>query len=79
MDFNIFEITGLGNQEIKHSNTLAWLFGDNEHELKYQILERFLKFTLKSRLDLRSINKALKSRLNLMDFALAASVPNLQI
>ena len=21
MDFNIFEITGLGNQEIKHSNT----------------------------------------------------------
>ena len=48
MDFNIFEITGLGNQEIKHSNTLAWLFGDNEHELKYQILERFLKFTLKN-------------------------------
>lgn len=42
MDFNIFEITGLGNQEIKHSNTLAWLFGDNEHGLKYQILERFL-------------------------------------
>ncbi len=48
MDFNIFEITGLGNQEIKHSNTLAWLFGDNEHGLKYQILERFLKFTLKN-------------------------------
>ena len=48
MDFNIFEITGLSNQEIKHSNTLAWLFGDNEHGLKYQILERFLKFTLKS-------------------------------
>ena len=48
MDFNIFEITGLGNQEIKHSNTLVWLFGDNEHELKYQILERFLKFTLKN-------------------------------
>lgn len=48
MDFNIFEITGLSNQEIKHSNTLAWLFGDNEHGLKYQILERFLKFTLKN-------------------------------
>lgn len=48
MDFNIFEITGLGNQEIKHSNTLAWLFGDNEHGLKYQILERFLKFTLEN-------------------------------
>ena len=48
MDFNIFEIRGLGNQEIKHSNTLAWLFGDNEHGLKYQILERFLKFTLKN-------------------------------
>ena len=48
MDLNIFEITGLGNQEIKHSNTLAWLFGDNEHGLKYQILERFLKFTLEN-------------------------------
>lgn len=48
MDFNIFEITGLGSQEIKHSNTLAWLFGDNEHGLKYQILERFLKFTLEN-------------------------------
>ena len=48
MDFNIFEITGLGNQEIKHSNTLAWLFGDNEHGLKYQILEGFLKFTLEN-------------------------------
>ena len=48
MDFNIFEITGLGNQEIKHSNTLAWLFGDNKHGLKYQILEGFLKFTLEN-------------------------------
>ncbi|WP_299026200.1 PD-(D/E)XK nuclease family protein [uncultured Campylobacter sp.] len=48
MDFNIFEIAGLGNQEIKHSNTLAWLFGDNEHGLKYQILEGFLKFTLEN-------------------------------
>ena len=48
MDFNIFEITGLGNQEIKHSNTLAWLFGDNEHGLRYQILEGFLKFTLEN-------------------------------
>ena len=48
MDFNIFEIAGLSNQEIKHSNTLAWLFGDNEHGLKYQILERFLKFTLEN-------------------------------
>ena len=48
MDFNIFEITGLGNQEIEHSNTLAWLFGDNEHGLKYQILEGFLKFTLEN-------------------------------
>jgi hypothetical protein len=48
MDLNIFEITGLGNQEIKHSNTLAWLFGDNEHGLKYQILEEFLKFILEN-------------------------------
>ena len=43
MDFNILEITGMGNQEIKHSNILAWLFDDSEHNLEYLILENFLK------------------------------------
>jgi len=43
MNFNILEITGMGNQEIKHSNILSWLFGDNEHKLEYQILDNFLK------------------------------------
>jgi len=42
MDFNILEITGMGTQEIKHSNLLSWIFGDNEHELKYMIFEKFL-------------------------------------
>ena len=47
MDFNILEITGMGTQEIKHSNILAWLFGDNEHGLGYRLLNDFLKEVMK--------------------------------
>ncbi|WP_320036037.1 PD-(D/E)XK nuclease family protein [Halarcobacter sp.] len=43
MDFNILEITGMGTQEVKHSNILGWLFDDSEHNLEYLILEDFLK------------------------------------
>lgn len=43
MDFNILEITGMGMQEIKHSNILSWLFGDNEHGVNHLVLEKFLK------------------------------------
>lgn len=43
MDFNILEITGMGTQEIKHSNILSWLFDDKEHNLEYQVLNGFLK------------------------------------
>ena len=48
LDFNILEITGMGSQEIKHSNILAWLLGDNEHGLGYSIFENFLKKILLS-------------------------------
>jgi len=43
MDFNILEITGMGNQEIKHSNILGWLFDNSEHNLDHIILDDFLK------------------------------------
>ena len=43
MNFNILEITGMGSQEIKHSNILAWMFSNSEHNLEYKILEGFLK------------------------------------
>lgn len=43
MEYNILEITGIGTQEIRHSNILAWLFGDNEHNLEYRVLDGFLK------------------------------------
>ena len=43
MNFNILEITGMGSQEIKHSNILAWMFSNSEHNLEYKILEDFLK------------------------------------
>jgi len=60
MDFNILEITGMGNQEIKHSNILGWLFDDSEHNLEYQILDSFLKEVIKL-----TPNKALQSYLYL--------------
>lgn len=43
LDFNVLEITGMGTQEIRHSNILSWMFGDNEHQLSYKVLEGFLK------------------------------------
>jgi len=43
MNFNILEITGMGSQEIKHSNILGWFFDDSEHNLEHQILDNFLK------------------------------------
>lgn len=43
LDLNILDITGMGTQEIKHSSILAWLLGDNEHKLGYQVFTEFLK------------------------------------
>lgn len=43
MNFNVLEITGMGTQEIRHSNLLSWMFGDNEHSLGYKIFDGFLK------------------------------------
>lgn len=43
LDFNILEITGMGSQEIKHSNILEWILGDNQHNLKYKVLVELLK------------------------------------
>ena len=43
LNLNILEITGMETQEIKHSNLLSWLFGDNEHGLGYIIFIEFLK------------------------------------
>jgi hypothetical protein len=42
LPINVLEISGMGNQEIKHSNVLAWMFGDNQHQLDDQILSKFL-------------------------------------
>jgi len=43
LDFNILEITGMGTQEIKHSNILEWILGDNQHNLKDKVLIELLK------------------------------------
>jgi hypothetical protein len=51
MDFNILEITGMGEYEIRHSNILAWAFGANEHNLEYEILGSFLKKVIENSLD----------------------------
>jgi len=40
---NIFEISGMGHQEVKHSRTLGWFLGDKQHGLKNIFLNEFLK------------------------------------
>jgi len=40
---NLLEITGMGTQEIKHSNVLSWLFSDEKHGLNNWILFEFLR------------------------------------
>jgi len=57
MDFNILEITGMGVQEIKHSNILGWVFDDSEHNLGYKILEEFLKKVILKNQDNAEIEK----------------------
>jgi hypothetical protein len=44
---NLLEITGMGTQEIKHSNVLSWLFSDEKHGLNNWILFEFLKVVFK--------------------------------
>ncbi|NPA66007.1 MAG: PD-(D/E)XK nuclease family protein [Epsilonproteobacteria bacterium] len=65
MDFNILTITGMGNQEIKHSTILGWLMDDSEHDLEYMILDRFLKKVIKS--NTHENLKALQSYVHLPD------------
>jgi len=51
MEYNVLEITGMGSQEIKHSNVLSWIFGDNQHNVKYAVLNNFLKKVLNNKLE----------------------------
>jgi len=51
---NLLEITGMGNQEIKHSNVLSWLFGDNNHQLGNSVFFDFLKLVYE---DEETLNK----------------------
>ena len=44
---NVLEITGMGNQEIKHSNLLSWLFEDQDHDLGNKVLFDFLTLVYK--------------------------------
>ena len=46
--YNIFEIVGMGEQEIKHSNFLAWLFELQIEGYGYLFLEDFLRGCLHS-------------------------------
>ncbi|MEB5899562.1 PDDEXK-like family protein [Staphylococcus arlettae] len=46
-NFNVFEILGTVNTEIRHSNMLAWLFNPNEvHELKDLFIKKFIEVYL---------------------------------
>lgn len=46
-NFNVFEILGTVNTEIRHSNMLAWLFNPNEvHGLKDLFIKKFIEIYL---------------------------------
>lgn len=51
-DINFFQISGMENQEIKHSKTLAWFFDPNEnHGLKDQFIRRFIQKVVSTNID----------------------------
>ena len=43
---NVFEMIGLGRQEIRHSYFLRWLCGDNDHDFGHYIFLSFLSMSL---------------------------------
>lgn len=45
---NIFEITGMGNQEIKHSRFLAWVLSTTSHGLLDSVFNAFMKNTIEN-------------------------------
>ena len=61
MGFNILEITGMGTQEIKHSNILGWFFDNREHNLEYIVLDNFLKNIIIYNKDVKNQNDELTS------------------
>ena len=51
-EVNFFEITGITNLEIKHSNFLAWLFDANgSHKLGDSVIKRFLELVFEKNPD----------------------------
>lgn len=51
-DINFFEISGMANREIKHSETLSWFLDANEnHNLKDQFIRRFLQKVITRNVD----------------------------
>ncbi len=57
IDYNILEITGMGNQEIKHSNVLGWIFSNSEHNIEYLALDNFLKKVIEYAPDTRNLKE----------------------
>lgn len=63
-EINFFEISGMTNQEIKHSKTLAWLLDPNEnHLINDQFLRRFIQKIV-------TRNTMLKKDINIFDVSL---------
>ncbi len=63
-DVNFFELSGMSNQEIKHSNTLAWFLDSNEnHYLGEQFIKRFLQKVITE-------NRETNSDINIFDVSI---------
>lgn len=65
---NFFEITGMTNKEIKHSNFLAWLFDANaNHQLGDKVIKRFIQKVILANHENKKINSDLLT-ISLMEY-----------
>lgn len=70
-DFNVFEILGIVNNEIRHSNMIAWLFNPNEsHNLGSQFIKYFIKEYINLMGDQTNYRELVKLLLNDFDDAM---------
>ena len=81
-EVNFFEITGMDNREIKHSNFLKWLLDANaNHNIGDKFVRKFMQKVIKANKNNRIINSDIIeiSLLNYYDFLIRREWNNLDI
>lgn len=81
-EVNFFRITGMTNQEIKHSNFLAWLFDSNaNHNLGDKVIKTFIQKVIKNNANIPIISsKSIQiAMLNFYNFTIKREWENLDL